>query len=241
MVLIFSMRFDYSTNCVMKWLDYKGFKVIRINGEDDFYKFVQITKEGIIFRDSVSNKEVNLRDVKSCWWRRTGLTKRHFAATVAKEQLISNDVDISRFINDKRNFIDDEAKDLIDYICYTVYNKASINLGNPQFNLNRLIVLDIAKKYGLMVPEYMIVQDGRQLEMCRNNFAKAVTKAVSNGIYRDIYNHRFYTYTELIEEDFYEKNREVDFFPSMVSDLIEKKIEIRSFYLDGEFLSLIHI
>lgn len=231
------MKHDYSTNCVMKWLNYRGLRTVRINGEDDFYKFLSITNDGIYFRDSITDQEVNLKDVKACWWRRTGLTRRHFTNKLANENLVVNDLDLTRLINDKRNFLDDEARGLIDYIFYSIYKSSLINLGKPLFNLNRLIVLDIAKKHGLDVPNYSIVSNCSQLTGNETG-SKKVTKSISNGIYSDIQNHRFYTYTELIEETFYEENKNINFFPSLITDLIEKKIEIRTFYIAGDFYSM---
>ncbi len=238
MVLIFSIKYDYSTTCVIDWLNHWGIKTIRINGDDDIYKFVKITKEGIYFKNAITNEIVNLLQAKACWWRRIGIRQRNLNPLSNRDHFINDDLDLTSFIKGKNNILDEEAKALIEYIFYSIYKKCSINLGKPVFNLNRLIVSDIAQKYGLRVPSYNIIKNSAQIADARNFFDKMITKAISNGIYRDLNNYRFYTYTEFLEESFIEENKENEFFPSLVSEMIEKKIEIRTFYIDGIFYSM---
>lgn len=238
MVLIFSIKFDYSTTCVIKWLDHWGIKTVRINADDDIYKFEIISKNGIFFRNTLTDELVNLLEAEACWWRRTGITSKQLAQFPARESFTIEDVDVISLIKGKNNYLDEEVKALAEYIFYSVYKNAKINLGKPVFNLNRLIVCDIAQKYGLQVPSYKVITHGAHLADSRQDFGRMVTKAISNGIYRIIGKHRFYTYTELLEESFFEETKNTPLFPSMVTQLIEKKIEIRTFYIDGEFFSM---
>jgi ATP-GRASP peptide maturase of grasp-with-spasm system len=237
MVLIFSTKFDYSTSYVIKWLDNLGIKVIRINGDDSVYKFESIANESIYFTNTITNEVVNLSEASACWWRRTGITIKHLNP-IERDCFKTADFDLSNMIKGKHNYLDDEAKALVEYIFYSIYKACKINLGKPLFNLNRLIVLDIAQKCGLQVPSYRVIRNGQQLVDTRIAYGKFVTKAIANGIYKDLYNHRFYTYTELMEDHYIEENKDTIFFPSLVTRLIEKQIEIRSFYIAGDFYSM---
>lgn len=238
MILIFTIKYDYSSTCVVRWLNHLGIKVVRINGDDEIYKFDCITNCGIFFRNTLTNETINLKEAKACWWRRTGITKQHFNKKTEGHGNFKDGMDVSFLFNDRSGYINDEYLALKDYIFYSIYESCQINLGRPLFNLNRLIVIDIAKKHGIMVPEYEVVENGRQFSESRERIGPAVTKAISNGIYEQVENHRFYTYTELAEEEFYENNKNSTFFPSLITGLVEKKLEIRSFYIDGHFFSM---
>jgi len=238
MIIIFTIQYDYSTNCVVDYLNYLGEKVVRINGDDDVYKFESINKYGIYFRNTITGEIINLKEAKACWWRRTGISYRHFIDTGINKNLLIDGIDITLFTKDRNQYFIDEFSALKNYVFNSVYEHCKINLGKPLFNLNRLIVMDIAEKHGLKTPDYEVIHNGKQLLKAKTELGGAVTKAISNGIYDDIDNHRFYTYTELLEEDFYRDNQKNVFFPSLITGLVKKKIEIRTFYIEGHFFSM---
>ena len=221
-----------------------GEEVVRLNADDDTYKFEKINEGGIFFRNAYTNKIVNLCDAKSCWWRRRGVSERHFFQNVKRESLITTDHDLTSLINGsiRNDIFTNEADRLIEYIYKYIYQNCPVNLGRPPlFNLNRLVVLEIAKKNGLLIPPFNIVTNNRDLSDVVNSYGDCVTKAISNGTMEQIANHRFYTYTELLEPDFFTKannNPEIKYFPSLISKRIEKRMEIRSFFIDGAFYSM---
>lgn len=239
MILIFSIQYDWSTSCIIHWLNSWGLKVIRINGDDNVYKFDSLTDKGIFFKNTLSGEVVNLKEAKACWWRRTGIKHHHLAQPSMQRKLEIDDLDLTSFISGgETDFLKRESKALIEYIVQDIYETCPRNLGKPVFDLNRLIVLDMAKKIGLKIPEYEILNSGKDLFERKDSFGKAVTKAIANGIAADVKGSRFYSYTELLEEEFYIKNKNYQFFPSLVTKLVEKKLEIRSFYIDGIFYSM---
>jgi ATP-GRASP peptide maturase of grasp-with-spasm system len=213
-----------------------GEKVLRINKDDNNYKFDSITNDGIYFENYITKELVNLKEVKSCWWRRTGLSINQFKKQGIRVDLEKNAFDLSSLLNS--NYMNDEFDALKEYIFESIYKTCKINLGKPLFNLNRLKVFEIAKNCGLITPKYEIISNWKQLENSKESLGKIVTKAISNGIYEEIRNHRFYTYTELVEEKLYTENVNNTFFPSLITGLVEKKIEIRSFFIDGHFFSM---
>jgi ATP-GRASP peptide maturase of grasp-with-spasm system len=234
MIIIFSIKNDMSTTSVIKWLNFYGQKVVRINSDDSFHKFHSITNEGIFYVNSITNEIINLYDAKACWWRRSGLSINQFVNKLPKESYNVNEFDLTKLVNGNRNMINNESKDLIEFIYYSVYKKCKINLGKPIFNLNRLIVMELASEIGFKIPQYKIVTQTNQID--RNN--KTVTKAIANGIYEIINNKRFYTYTELLEEEDFDSIENINFFPSLVVNYIEKKIELRVFYIESEFFAM---
>jgi ATP-GRASP peptide maturase of grasp-with-spasm system len=238
MILIFTIKYDFSTYQVINWLKYYGEKVVRINIDDDLNKFEKITEEGIFFRNMVSGEVVNLSEAKACWWRRGGISERSFTVEKKRRLFEADGMDLSRFITGDANIISKESIRLVEYIYDNIYRNCPVNLGRPTFNLNRLIVLDIAKKNGLVVPDFNIVNSHEQLCKTTETFNGCVTKAIADGLVDVLGNNRFHTYTELVEEDLIEHPTNYTFFPSLLSSLVNKKKEIRTFYIDGDFYSM---
>lgn len=238
MVLIFSIENDFSTSLVTKWLNYYKQKFIVINTDDNIYKFIKLNKDSILFQNIHTGLEYNLLDFKSCWWRRTGISLKNFTYTDLNKKLLIENNDVTEFITGSKSIIESEFKDLREYIFDRIYNNCKINIGNPKlFGLNRLVVNDIAKSKGFITPEFEIVSNINQIYTSKVIDNKFVTKAISDGIYNSIGDVRYYTYTESYNKRDFD-GEHVDIFPSLITNLINKKIEIRSFYLDGEFFSM---
>ena len=184
MIIIFTIKYDISTSNVIQWLQYYNQEVIRINSDDDIYKLESIEENKILFRNLITNKIYNILDAKSCWWRRNGISKNTFSNHVINA-LFNNNLNLTSLIKGNGNLLTEEFEHLKEYIYTKVYENCKINLGKPLFNLNKLTVLDIAKKNGLEIPNYRIVTNTNQLT---ENY-ESVTKAISNGVYKIIEAH----------------------------------------------------
>jgi ATP-GRASP peptide maturase of grasp-with-spasm system len=228
-----------STSDVIRWLEYFGEEVIRMNADDNLHKFEEINSKGIFFKNTMTNKIFNLLDAKVCWWRRRGISKSCFTSLNKEDVLISGDYDLTSLIKGSNNLIDNEVDDLIDFIYYQVYKNCKINLGKPTFNLNKLIVNEIAEKHGLKIPAFKIAKNNTQIASFEEKKSGLISKAISNGVYNTIENHRFYSYTELVEDELLNTDEEINFFPSLIMEKIEKESEIRTFYIDGHFFSMV--
>jgi ATP-GRASP peptide maturase of grasp-with-spasm system len=237
MIIIFSAENEISTTDVIWRLKHYGEEVIRINADDDTFKFSLINNEGIFFKNTVTNKTYNLMTAKSCWWRRTGISRRNFTYGEEREKLIADNLDLTDLIKGKKSLLTSETADLKDYILRRVYENCEINIGSPwTYGLNKLEVLDIAKKYDVLTPDYEIISNLNQIAPS-NIEEEFVTKSIAEGIYEVIHNQSFYSYTELHKkEDF--TGSDVHVFPSLIMNIIEKQMEIRAFYLDGKFYSM---
>lgn len=239
MIIIFTIESDISTFNVIKLLSNYNQRVVRINIDDNTYKFFKISENEIIFRNTISGELINLLDARSCWWRRSGLSYRNFVSEIPDELKVQN-FDLSSLIHSDNSLLIKESKDLIDFIYNRVYESCELNIGKPIFNLNKLTVLELAKKNGLKTPPYEIIRSRKLIED-KLKEGKYITKAINNGVYSVIDNHRFYSYTELIEYEncMLNSKKEIEYFPSLIMNLINKKAEIRSFYIEGLFYSMI--
>lgn len=237
MVLILSIQHDISTDMVMDWLNMQNIPVLRINGDEDKYSFYKIDANGVYFKEDATSEIINLSHSSACWWRRLGLRKWHYYSTNILSQGYADYkyIGINSMID---SFIQKEVSCLNEYVLERLYKDIPINLGTPKFDLNRLHVLDLAYKIGLKTPRFEVITSSKQLLLMQDRIGNVVSKAIKDGIYEVLGNERFYTYTELIEKDFVDTHEDISFAPSLIIELIRKKFEIRSFFIDGKFFSM---
>ena len=228
MIILLSSEFDYSTNVVAKWLDNLNQPFLRINKEGNKYCLDYIGKNKIYIRNKATNEKINILDARSCWWRRNGI------AGILPTSFSDDEV-LSDLLNVK---IKNEHKSLIEYIQVSLYNRCSINLGAPRFNLNRLHILDLACQVGLVIPEWIVTGSSKHVLNYQQETQSVVTKAIDNGIYDEFNNKRYYTYTELLDPCFFSDENPIELFPSLLTKTIKKKFEIRSFFLADTFYSM---
>lgn len=236
MIVIFSRGDDISTRDVKNRLIRMKQDVVVIEPIAAAEKFSEISSNGVFFESS-DGKQYNLFDATACWWRRTGIGMNNLIDYVPTK-MVAGEQDLSKILNSSRNRFNEEFKDLRDYIYDTIYKKCPIHIGNPNhMGLNRMYTLDLEKEIGLKVPNYAVITNYNQLEKLDDISDRFVSKAISNGIYDFLGQDAYYTYTEARnKEDF--ANKDIKLFPSLVMSLIEKRFEIRSFYLNGEFYSM---
>lgn len=233
MVLIFSNTSDQSTNNVMDWLNYYNVQSIRINGDDDRYVFHHLDSTGIYFWDRRKDIYVNIENANSCWWRRQSIRVNKLTNTNPSLRC-DNSFDISPFVNSGNKWLSLEATRLREYIYKRLYAKIPINLGMPSFDFNRLEIFILASECGLLIPEFAIITNSSDIKRYKELWGGCVSKAISNGLYDEHGDNRYYTYTELVSPF----DKDIVLFPSLISKNIEKSFEIRSFYLNGEFYSM---
>ena len=112
-------------------------------------------------------------------------------------------------------------------------------LGNPEMTEpNKLIVLHRAKRLGLKVPAFEVLNCLSDRHLSQPHLF--VTKAISDGIYLwdlDEMHRGYFSYTEDLAEVIAAGDLD-EFFPlSLIQEKVTKSFEVRSFYLDGTFAS----
>lgn len=222
----------------MDWLEYYGEKVVRINGDEQLYSFHYADDNGVYFQHNVNGNIINLLDFSSCWWRKSGL--RVPTSYIDWNQTICaiNKSKLNHISGLVEGFLKQELYTLHEYILNRIYSTIPINLGSPVYDLNRLKTLNIARSHGLNIPTYRIVSNSSQLKEfgCLNN--SVITKSIGNGLYNVIGDERFFSYTEILPKSFIENDENIKLLPSLLMFYIEKKFEIRAFYIDGHFFSM---
>lgn len=233
MITIFSRTNDATTTEVINWIKQldKNIKILRINSDDkniEFVSFNGLTEELLI---KVGSEVFDLNDTTVNWYRKGGNPMNKLLKVSFNRSYFKND---SSYI---KSHLKNELNVLLDYFGFITESK-KFSLGS-KFNstLNKLVVLTKARKYALETPSSFINQSKVELvETCENN-GDLITKALSDGIYKFGNGKAHYTYTEKIDSDCVQ-NLPATYFPSLFQLQVNKKYEVRSFYLNGEFYSM---
>lgn len=233
MILIFSIYNDYSTTQVCEWLRHKNQTYIRINGNKEESAFVSANTEEDEYIFLHNGHSINLGEVSSVWYRKSGLSAMNFKADYDVE-------DGEFFFENNRsvlaNTVKNEITTLSDYLHW--YFEQVPHLGKrSNATLNKIIVLSQAKAVGLKVPECHILTKKQDLIDLLNRKEELITKALKDGIYEFNPNHAYYTYTERITMANVSAYPDV-FAPTLFQSLIKKKFELRVFILQHQFYSM---
>lgn len=213
MILILSNSYDTSTTEVIEWLTYNNLKFYRIN-ENDIIKLIFDFND--IFLE-LSDITISLNEITSFWYR-----KGNFSYSNNYNFSNNNDINLMQKM---------ELLNIMDFINYKLSKISHINRIDKR-SVNRLIVSDIAKNIGLKTPEeYIISKISRDSKINK----KLITKTISGNSLIDYNDTLIFAYSTLIDLT---KINEENFFPSLIQEYIEKKIELRIFYLNESFYTM---
>lgn len=229
-VLILSEEKDHSTHKVMDWLVSMNENVVRINNEDEvhFYDYV-FDDTKIDFRIRV-RQEIDLAysQIKSYWYRRGNF---HFPI----KKLAYEEVSFSKPLEDFLNFENQKINQLLHRLLIDKPSIGSIfhNSTNKLYNLLR------ARDVGLKTPATIITSKKKELiEFFTRHHGAIISKAIGEGISEVMTkeNASLEGYASTMEWSHLQELPK-RFFPTLFQERLEKKWEIRTFYLDGEYYS----
>lgn len=214
MVLILTEKNDYSTLNVIDWLESLNCDYLKITPANSIE--IEWLKSDIVLK--IENESFLLSSVKAYWYRRG-----FFNINIKKNT--NSQID---------NFQKIEFQKLIEIFHYKLGQKKHINVFNRS-DVNKYIVSEVAQKVGLKIPAHNIISTKKDL--LELSIEKVIaTKSFSGQGLLKFNSFNGFLYTSLINtKDF---NYPSSFFPSYFQQYIEKKYELRIFYLDREFYSM---
>ncbi|WP_027386085.1 grasp-with-spasm system ATP-grasp peptide maturase [Chryseobacterium gregarium] len=214
MVLILSNKNDFTTNLVQDWLYHYGKEVTRINSYITDLSF----RTNNIFIKSETDEHIDLNDVKSFWYRKGSIIK----PMITNHQTIKSEFEITE-----------------GYISYLLREKKGIGHYQQAMNLNKLIVLQTAKKNGLNIPETYVLDNKEDLSnlISENKNREFITKMKTESSMFQFQDTASIIYTNVLNEKFIKSFPE-RFAPSLIQEKIEKLMEIRTFFLNGKTWSM---
>ncbi len=139
--------------------------------------------------------------------------------------------------------LQDEIQTIKELFWHLLEKKSNKTIGSYfTRNNNKLIHLSIAKSVGLNVPKTRICTERNQfLHFYKSNNREIITKPISNLLAyweKDkIDGNSYAIYTNQIKEKIV-KTIPTSFFPTILQQKIDKRIELRIFYLKGKFYSM---
>lgn len=233
MVLIVSESYDQSTNDVIEWLRLYKYQYVRIN-ENDVIRIHNISINSLSVPNiTFSINSMHLIDTNqiSAYWFRRGFLNFFKANNVLLE---FQDKTIENKIKANLRSEFDRIGEMFQFVIET---KNKIGSASTADN-NKLIHLSMAGKVGLNVPETIVCTSKQELKaFFGKKISGLITKAISEG-FTFVDNLKHYAlYTSLITEQDIQAFPEI-FPPTLFQERIEKKWEIRIFFLKNKFYSM---
>jgi ATP-GRASP peptide maturase of grasp-with-spasm system len=216
MILILSDEYDTTTTLVIDWLESINKKWIRINSND----IVKIKLLGNDINFIIKEVEFKLSELTGYWYRRGFLN-------IYSESIKLNDP--------FKDFRKVELNKLIEYIYFSLSKLKSINRIENS-DLNKLIVTDIARELHILTPIDLLFSEKKSLNFFLKPDLKYISKSISGESLFEIENFTLFNYSSIVQLD---KIGSKTFFPSLVQNYIEKKYELRIFYLKKKMYSMV--
>lgn len=234
-ILINSIEDDPTTDDVLDWLYYFGESVVRVNGVYTFnissLNIGNIGNEYILKSDDLV---LDRTEIKSMWYRRGILSML--------PNLKSNDetlISAANYHLSELNYVMD-AVSYIEQDSFYSINKYTDN------KTNKLINLIEARRAGLNIPETLISNDNDSVVNFLNCHDTIVIKPISRSFFQVLgicekEVQISYPTMKVDSTDLLKKLKDGDikyYLPTLFQSYIEKRYEIRCFYIMGEFYSM---
>ena len=221
MILIISSFDDLSTHQVCEWLIYEGIKKFTVINQLNAITSIEIhlkpnNKKSIGFYLQ-SGHFINVDKLKAVWYRRGDFFYGSLMQSKTESQTI--------FFENLNN----EWTTIKEFLLHEIEG-----ISNFRFTtVNKLLVLNHAAEVGLKTPETLICSSKLKLVDHFLN-KRIVNKPISQCINKQEKDKVYNTKTIEVERDIIPDH----FFPSKFQELIDKKYELRVFYLLGTFYSM---
>lgn len=206
-----------------------------MNGDEekDFHS-ISINDNSSHMSFTVGNGQFNQSKLHSYWYRRGHPTFNDGKeiAVVKKDLANAN----KKAHHELINFFNGEYQDIEGYFNFSARNVKFIN-GYTDNNINKLISLELAKKAGLHIPPTIITSRRSELESFLKQHSEIIYKAIRNGLSLELKNgKKYYGFTKEVNISFVRQMPD-SFFPSLFQKKLDKKFELRIFYLRGRFFA----
>lgn len=232
LILIFSNSRDEATNNVLPWLDRLGANWLRINDDEPAGVSVELQLGPDDIRFRVDGSWYNSTDIAAIWYRKGGFwltpppVPPEFEGRPALNHLLKKKMErengaAARYFHELMRRLG-------------VRTLGNALLGDP----NKLVVLAEAALVGLKTPAFEVTN--RLSDRHLANPSAFITKSISDGVYlwdREQELRGYFSYTEDLSLVLQEDTGCTDIPLSLIQEKVDKSFEIRSFFMDGLFLS----
>jgi len=210
MIIIFTEKSDLSTCDVVDWLIYYNKSYLRIN-EDDLFE-IDIEKNQFIL--CFQEYRINIDEIKAVWYRRSLLQ-------IKQDKFENKGV---------QKYIFEEKTVLKEYLLFLFSKKKTIGKANG-LRVNKLIINHIAKSVGLKTPNSFLSKSKKDLQVEYS----LITKTINENPHIKLNNELYFS---LLTKEVKKNDKNQQFGISFFQEKIEKRYELRVFYLNEKTYSM---
>jgi ATP-GRASP peptide maturase of grasp-with-spasm system len=240
MICILSQAFiEGTTEAVLDWLRAWGVPHIRINATDiakahqNNGAVFSISKEEVSVRLNIDGEEIDPSDIKVVWFRRWAYSADMSVPRIFAEPSYRTDSNVFFACNHLFKELQGVSKFLFSALSSAKW------LSEPKIAApNKLQVLKMAIEVGLDVPDTLITTNVNQLQGFIEKHGAVITKPIGDMLLCSFDDREYGTYTSVIDNEFITEHARHAAFPSLYQEKLDKKYEIRTFYLKGECYSM---
>lgn len=234
MILILSRSTEHSTDMVCDWLSTLGGRYLRIN-ESDLrtmgIPFALRRREKGIPTVSFGNEALSYSpdDINVVWYRKwyNPIDFEEFF------DLTDNKVWASTLVNHMQK----EELAIGDGFFDTLSGKHWLDSPSDVRRHRKQKQLDLAVKAGLLIPDSLITNSRKEAKLFLAEKGRIISKPLSDILAFNEESYVYITFTREVTDELLSNSPEF-FFPTLFQELIEKRADIRVFYLHGEIFAM---
>ncbi|HYH82147.1 MAG TPA: grasp-with-spasm system ATP-grasp peptide maturase [Longimicrobium sp.] len=226
MILVLSQdTAEPTTELVMDWIEALGGHCARLNGEDlnagEGFT-VRLDRGGCDLVLRVAGRDVTVDEVRAVWLRRWHRLENLGLAPLLDDPQLRNRVS---------HHLAGELAAAFQSL-HTLLRGAKWLTHPADVRVAKLAALRTAARAGLDVPASLVTNTREALRDFKARYGRIITKPLGEAETFPCAGESYLMYTaELSDQDV--ENAPELFFPSLAQELLEKKYELRVFYLDG--------
>ena len=228
---------DVSTHHVIDWLLHLKIPYYRINDTCSVsVDYLTTHNNNFGFKLSITSPYsaipffICANDIKGYWYRRGSFELKEIKIQEVKSPYLN-------IVKEKfNNYLEDENKKIVDFFHKYLTTIPHLGCFLDNFTINKVFILHQAQKEKILIPEFIITTRKSDLELFMNKHDDCITKGIDrNGfnIYKGIGLGNLATLVTSSELD----RIPTTFNYSFIQQYIDKKADIRVFYIDGKIFS----
>ncbi len=212
---------------VIDWLLYRNAKFDFLSG-DDYYENGK--NWSLEINNSLEINKLNLKNYNSIWFRGFLRHRDYLKETFVKLESTNDN------ISELRWRLGQEISKINSQI-FNTYKNAYQLPDISAIKVDKFSMLRKAKDLDLLIPNSLITNSKKELLIFLKKYKYIISKPLYELVYfEDKENVTFFKTKKLAIESF--KSLPEKFFPSFFQKYIEKDIELRAFYLEGNFYTM---
>jgi ATP-GRASP peptide maturase of grasp-with-spasm system len=237
MIVILSVEYDVSSQYVIDWLLHMKIPYYRINDTSSIrIDFLSVSNRKMDFKVSIKNPfsdasvTIGASEIKGFWYRRGFLNLQTKLISTFNSPSISN---VGERIN---NYTITENKKIVDFFYKYFLTIPHLGCFNDNLTINKINNLFLAQKANILIPEFVISGNKSDVEMFLKKHTCCITKGIDRNGFDIEKRISLENFAKLITTSDL-PHLPMQFNYSLIQQYIDKKADIRVFYIGGQIYS----